>query len=189
MELGVIAVASAKRERDREQWPMGLLLSVVTATGLVSAFAVWPCASRERLTLQNQVLLAHTRQQADERLQAASKAATLGTLAMGVAHESRPLSGDLLARRTTRREVGRGERRVWRLRQLSSNASASLRSSGFAGTRSCGTPAPRDRSATLVEASIVMSRTGLHSLACPSDKSTCRHPHDHRRIPGCSSKP
>ena len=58
---GVIAVASAKRERDREQWAKWrLLLSVVTATGLVSAFGGLALRKqRSGLTLQNQVLLAH----------------------------------------------------------------------------------------------------------------------------------
>ena len=55
---GVVAVASAQRERDREQWAKWrLLLSVVTATGLVSAFAGLALRKqRSGLTLQNQVL-------------------------------------------------------------------------------------------------------------------------------------
>jgi two-component system, NtrC family, sensor kinase len=86
---GVVAVASAERERDRELWAKWrLVLSVITAAGLVSAFGGLALRKQKRgLALQNQVLLAQTRQEADERLQTASKAATLGTLAMGVAHE------------------------------------------------------------------------------------------------------
>jgi len=86
---GVAAIASAERERDREVWAVRrLVLSVLAAAGLVFVFGGLALRKqRHELALQHDLALTQMRQQADERLQAASKAAMLGTLAMGVAHE------------------------------------------------------------------------------------------------------
>jgi signal transduction histidine kinase len=158
---GVIAVASAKRERDREQWAKWrLLLSVVTATGLVSAFGGLALRKqRSGLTLKNQVLLAHTRQQADERLQAASKAATLGTLAMGVAHEiATPLGvislrAEQLADKLAAEERGSAAARA--IIEQCERITQIIR--GLLGLARGGTPAAQEIDPrTLVEASIVM---------------------------------
>ncbi len=167
---GVVAVASAQRERDREQWAKWrLLLSVVTATGLVSAFGGLALRKqRSGLTLQNQVLLAHTRQQADERLQAASKAATLGTLAMGVAHEiATPLGVISLRAEQLAEKLARKSAAVQRLGQLSSNASASLRSFGVCWGSLVVAHQRRERSIRepLSKPPSSWWRTGLHSPA------------------------
>jgi len=92
--LTIVAVASAERERDRERWAVRrLILSVVLAAGLVLVFGGLAVRKqRAELTLGHQLAIADLAQQRDERLQRASKAAALGTLAMGVAHElSTPL--------------------------------------------------------------------------------------------------
>jgi signal transduction histidine kinase len=91
----IVAVASAERERDREDWARRrLLLSVITAAGLVLAFGSLASRNqRKELVLERELALASLQQRRDERLERASKAAAMGTLAMGVAHEiSTPLS-------------------------------------------------------------------------------------------------
>jgi signal transduction histidine kinase len=91
----IVAVASAERERDREDWARRrLLLSVITAAGLVLAFGTLASRNqRKELVLERELALASLQQRRDERLERASKAAAMGTLAMGVAHEiSTPLS-------------------------------------------------------------------------------------------------
>ena len=91
---GIAAVASAERERDREQRARRrLLLSIILAGGLVLAFGgVSLHTQRKELALQHQLAIAGLVQERDERLERASKAATMGTLAMGIAHEvSTPL--------------------------------------------------------------------------------------------------
>ena len=87
--LTIVAVASAERERDRERWAVRrLILRVVLAAGLVLVFGGLAVRKqRAELTLEHQLAIADLAQQRDERLQRASKAAALGTLAMGVAHE------------------------------------------------------------------------------------------------------
>jgi two-component system NtrC family sensor kinase len=91
----VVAVASAERNRDRELWARRrLFLSVFTAAGLVLAFGGLAMRTqRKELVLQRELAVASIQQRRDERLERANKAAVMGTLAMGVAHEiSTPLS-------------------------------------------------------------------------------------------------
>jgi two-component system, NtrC family, sensor kinase len=85
-DWGVATVATAERERDREQrarWR--LVLAVSFAGGLVVAFGGAALGmQRKELGLERELALT--------KLERASKAATLGTLAMGIAHEiSTPL--------------------------------------------------------------------------------------------------
>ena len=91
----VIAVAAtALRERDRDRWAQRrAILSVLTATGLLLAFgAVALRNQRKELELERGLAVAAMRDGQDERLALATRAATLGTLAIGVAHEvSTPL--------------------------------------------------------------------------------------------------
>jgi two-component system NtrC family sensor kinase len=91
---GIVAVASARRERDREQraqWR--LVLAVVFAGGLVLAFGGMALRTqRKELALVHELAIANLQRHRDERLERASKAAIMGTLAMGIAHEvSTPL--------------------------------------------------------------------------------------------------
>lgn len=93
-QWGIVAVASAERERDRERWARWrLILSVATASGLVLTFGGLAMRNqRKELLLQHQLALADLIRQRDERLERAGRAATMGTLAVGVAHEiSTPL--------------------------------------------------------------------------------------------------
>lgn len=91
---GVAVVATAASERDRESHALTrLVLSVSLAGGIVFAFG-WIARTRQRkeLELSRELELAHLAQERDERLVRAGRAATMGTLAMGVAHEiSTPL--------------------------------------------------------------------------------------------------
>jgi two-component system, NtrC family, sensor kinase len=96
----IVAMASAERERDRERWARSrLLLSVATAAGLVLAFGGLAMRNqRKELLLERELAIANLRQARDERLQRASRAASMGTLAMGVAHEISTPLGVIAAR-------------------------------------------------------------------------------------------
>jgi two-component system NtrC family sensor kinase len=92
---GIAAVASAARERDREKRALGrLLLSVFVTSALVLAFGGAALRrQRKELELQRGLAVAEVRRQADETLSHAQRAATMGTFAMGIAHEvATPLS-------------------------------------------------------------------------------------------------
>lgn len=96
----VAAVATALRARDREnQASLRALLSVLVAAGavlLLGALALhW---QGQELRMQKQLALeeAHRRREAD--LERASRAATLGTLAMGITHELSTPLGIIAAR-------------------------------------------------------------------------------------------
>jgi signal transduction histidine kinase len=97
---GVVAIASAERQRDREMWARRrLLLSVLTAAGLVLAFGGLALRNqRKELILERELAVASIQQERDERLQRADKAAVVGTLAMGVAHEISTPLGVIAAR-------------------------------------------------------------------------------------------
>ena len=96
----VVAVASAERHRDREFWARRrLVLSVFTAAGLVLAFGGLAMRTqRKELVLQRELAVASIQQRRDERLERANKAAVMGTLAMGVAHEISTPLGVIAAR-------------------------------------------------------------------------------------------
>jgi two-component system, NtrC family, sensor kinase len=86
---GVAAVASAERDRDREARTQGrLVLSLFAAVSLVAGFGGLALRKqRNELSLHHELELQQMRETADDTLQKASRAATLGALAMGVAHE------------------------------------------------------------------------------------------------------
>ncbi len=90
----IAVAATALRERDRElRAQKRLFLSVLTATGLLLAFGGAALRNqRKELELQRELAVAAMRGEQNDRLASASRAAALGTLAMGVAHEvSTPL--------------------------------------------------------------------------------------------------
>jgi signal transduction histidine kinase len=96
----IITVASAEHERDREAWARRrLVLSVLTAAGLVVVFGGLAMRNqRKELVLERELAVAAARHSRDEKLQRASKAAVMGTLAMGVAHEISTPLGVIAAR-------------------------------------------------------------------------------------------
>jgi two-component system NtrC family sensor kinase len=177
---GVVVVASAERERDREQWAKWrLILSVTTATGLVSAFGGLALRKQKNaLTLHSQVLVANTRHQANERLQTANKAATLGTLAMGLAHEiATPLGvislrAEQLAAQLAGEERGSAAART--IVQQCDHITQIIR--GLLGLAHGGAPVAQEISPrTLVEASVAMiahrltqSRVTIETSSPPS---------------------
>lgn len=86
---GVAAVATAWRERDRERHAgTRALLTTLIAAGLVLAFGgVALRMQRSQLRAQRALEIEDLRRRRDELLERASRAATLGTLAMGITHE------------------------------------------------------------------------------------------------------
>jgi signal transduction histidine kinase len=91
---GVVVVASAQRERDRQlraKWR--LVLSVSLAAGLVLVFGGLALRTqRKELELARELAIAELAKEGDERLVRADKLATMGALATGIAHEvSTPL--------------------------------------------------------------------------------------------------
>ena len=90
----VVAIATAQRERDRQlSARRRLMLSVFLASGLVLAFGGAAMRmQRSELVLERELAVQDVRQLRDERLERATRAAAMGALAMGVAHEiSTPL--------------------------------------------------------------------------------------------------
>jgi len=87
-------IASASNERDRwDRARSRIFLGVLVPCGLIIAFG-WVALRRQRreLALEKQLAVAALARESDARLARASRAATTGTLAMGIAHEiSTPL--------------------------------------------------------------------------------------------------
>ena len=88
-EWGVIAVASAARERDREKRAIWrLVLGVFVASGLVLVFGGLALRrQRQQLELRREFEVAEAEHARDEELLDAERVATMGTFAMGIAHE------------------------------------------------------------------------------------------------------
>jgi two-component system NtrC family sensor kinase len=96
----IVALATAERQRDREFWARRRsLLSVFTAAGLVLAFGGLAMRNqRKELVLERELALEAVRRARDERLERTNRAAVMGTLAIGVAHEIATPLGVIAAR-------------------------------------------------------------------------------------------
>ena len=86
---GVAAVASAARERDREKRALWrLLLGVPVASGLVLLFGGIALRKQGReLALARELAVAEAQRAGEDALVRAQRVATMGTFAMGIAHE------------------------------------------------------------------------------------------------------
>jgi len=90
----IAVAATVSRERDRERWAQKrLVLSVLGPTGLLLLLGgITLRTQRKELELERELAVATAREEQSDRLASASRAAALGTLALGVAHEvSTPL--------------------------------------------------------------------------------------------------
>lgn len=96
----VAAVATVYRARDRENaasWRM--VLAVLVAAGamlLLGGAALW--GQKRELRAQHSLLVEDARRRRDTELERASRAATMGTLAMGITHELSTPLGIITAR-------------------------------------------------------------------------------------------
>jgi signal transduction histidine kinase len=91
---GVAATASAERQRDRERRArLRLILAVALASGLVLVFGGFALRQqRKELELERELAIADLQRAGDEALAKSHRIATLGTFAVGIAHEiSTPL--------------------------------------------------------------------------------------------------
>ena len=91
---GVAVVASAARERDREKRAVWrLVLGVFVTSGLVLVFGGLALRKqRKELELARELAIAEAQRAGDDALARAARIATMGTFAMGIAHEvSTPL--------------------------------------------------------------------------------------------------
>jgi signal transduction histidine kinase len=96
----IVSVATARNERDREvRAAWRLVLSVAVASGLVLAFGGIALENqRKELVLQREVAVLAVQNERDERLARATRAAVMGTFAMGIAHEVSTPLGVILGR-------------------------------------------------------------------------------------------
>jgi two-component system NtrC family sensor kinase len=97
---GVAAVASAARERDREKRALGrLLLGVFVTSGLIFLFGgVALRKQRRELALARELAVAEAQRIGEEALAQAQRIATMGTFAMGIAHEVATPLGVIMGR-------------------------------------------------------------------------------------------
>lgn len=98
--FGIAVVASAERERDREQLAQWrLALSVLVASSLVVVFGGLALRNqRKQMLLAKELAVAAVQSERDERLVRADKLATMGALATGIAHEVSTPLGVILGR-------------------------------------------------------------------------------------------
>jgi signal transduction histidine kinase len=113
---GVVAVASAARERDRQKRAQRrLVLGVLVASGLVLAFGGIALRNqRKELELERELTVAEAQRQRDEELLRAERVATMGTFAMGIAHEVSTPLGIIVGRAEQLMTSGRDEERAER---------------------------------------------------------------------------
>jgi two-component system, NtrC family, sensor kinase len=96
----VAVVASAERQRDRDRRALWRLLSsITTAVAVVLVFGGLALRrQRAELELQHALDIANLERTRDDALERSARTATLGTLAMGIAHEIATPLGVITAR-------------------------------------------------------------------------------------------
>ena len=112
-----LAVASsAENLRDRERWAhWRLVLTVAAAGALVFLFGGIALRNQRReLHAEHALVLARVEHAQEERLQRAARTATLGTLAIGLAHEISTPLGVISGRAEQLRDRVRGDERAER---------------------------------------------------------------------------
>jgi len=112
-----LAVASsAENLRDRERWAhWRLVLTVAAAGALVLVFGGIALRNQRReLDAEHALVLARLEHAQEERLQRAARTATLGTLAIGLAHEISTPLGVISGRAEHLRDRVRGDERAER---------------------------------------------------------------------------
>ena len=176
---GVAVVTTAASERDREQRAaMRLVLSVLLAGGTVAGFgAIALHRQRRELDLERELALSQLQHRRDERLVRANRAATMGALAMGIAHEiSTPLGviagrADQLLARPIEERAERGVRAIAEQAQRISEVVRGFLDLARGGAPTISTVAPEDVAAgavRLVEHKFASAKVSL-SLDIPTD--------------------
>jgi len=156
---GVAVISTALGERDRERRAtMRLLLSVAVAALIVGAFGGLALREQRReLLLSRSLALAEAARAEDARLQRLQKAATMLTMASGVAHEIGTPLGVIVGRaeQLLPRVEGdeRGERAVLAILEQASNIDAVVR--GFLDLARGGAPSLQEVAPSAVAASAV----------------------------------
>jgi two-component system NtrC family sensor kinase len=97
---GIVAIATAARERDREsraRWR--LVLGVMVASTLVLGFGGIALRNqRKELQVEGELRVAEVERERDQRLLQAQRIATMGTFAMGIVHEVATPLGVIMGR-------------------------------------------------------------------------------------------
>lgn len=115
----VVTVASAARERDREKRAVWrLVLGVMVASGLVIAFGGAALRrQRRQLDLQRELAVAEAQRERNEELLRAERVATMGTFALGIAHEVATPLGVIVGRAEQLLGRAQGDERLTRSAQ------------------------------------------------------------------------
>ncbi len=115
----VVTVASAARERDRQKRAVWrLVLGVLMASGLVVAFGGAALRrQRKQLELQRELAVAEAQRERNEELLRAERVATMGTFALGIAHEVSTPLGVIVGRAEQLLGRAQGDERLGRSAQ------------------------------------------------------------------------
>jgi signal transduction histidine kinase len=174
--FGVAVASSAERMRDREARGRARLgLGVLLAAGLVSVFGSLALHRQRRgLLLERELSLSAVARARDAELSTASRAAMMGTLAMGIAHEISTPLGIIAGRAEQLAPRVEGDERAARAVQAILEQGERIRRviQGFLGLARGGAPALADAApAAVVEAAtaLVEHRFGAAGVTLAAD--------------------